>query len=76
MTSTSSGNTQPKEALALDPFEHFMQKSGCAELHYAVQECMSEKRDWRQCQAEVKAFRDCVSDSQSAYKRSLGISPS
>ena len=29
-----------------------------------VQECMFEKKDWRMCKDEVKAFRECVEGSK------------
>ncbi len=40
-------------------------KSGCAEQHYLVQECMVEHRDWRRCQQVLKvgsisASRVCI----------------
>jgi hypothetical protein len=34
--------------------EQLLAKSGCAEEHYRVQECMVEHRDWRRCQHVVK----------------------
>lgn len=43
-----------------DPLDRILKKSGCADLHYKVQFCMAEKQDWRQCQLEVKEFRECV----------------
>lgn len=43
-----------------DPLDRILKKSGCADLHYKVQFCMAEKQDWRQCQVEVKEFRECV----------------
>ncbi|XP_046545298.1 cytochrome c oxidase assembly factor 4 homolog, mitochondrial-like [Haliotis rubra] len=46
-----------------DPVETMLKKTGCAELHYAVQECMAETKDWRLCQDKVKAFRKCIENS-------------
>lgn len=43
-----------------DPVEKMLKKTGCLELHYAVQECVAETRDWRQCQKQVQEFRKCV----------------
>ncbi|GFN98919.1 coiled-coil-helix-coiled-coil-helix domain-containing protein 8 [Plakobranchus ocellatus] len=43
-----------------DPVETMINKTGCLQLHYAVQECMGEKQDWRLCQKEVTEFRKCM----------------
>jgi cytochrome c oxidase assembly factor 4 len=43
-----------------NPVEAMINKTGCLQLHYAVQECMGEKKDWRQCQKEVTEFRKCM----------------
>ncbi len=48
----------------LDPVEAMLKKSGCLELHYKVQECMFDTKDWRQCQDHVKAFRKCIEKSK------------
>lgn len=47
-----------------DLVEKMLEKVGCAQEHYAVQECMSETRDWRQCQTHLKAFRQCIAKGQ------------
>jgi len=46
------------------PAERSLRKAGCLEHHYRVQECMFEKKDWRMCKDEVKAFRECVEGSK------------
>uniref|UniRef100_A0A671S508 Uncharacterized protein n=1 Tax=Sinocyclocheilus anshuiensis TaxID=1608454 RepID=A0A671S508_9TELE len=33
-------------------------RTGCAELHYALQDCMAEHQDWRKCQTEVQKFKE------------------
>lgn len=43
-----------------DPVEAMINRTGCLKLHYAVQECFGEKRDWRECQKEVTEFRKCM----------------
>merc|ERR1712150_170591 len=43
-----------------DPVEKMIKKSGCLELHWSVQECMAETKDWRKCQDQVTAFRKCM----------------
>ncbi|CAM1316522.1 Uncharacterised protein g6759 [Pycnogonum litorale] len=47
-----------------DPVEKLLSKSGCAKLHYEVQECMFVNKDWRKCQKEVTAFRNCVENNR------------
>lgn len=47
--------------------ELMLKRTGCIELHYKVQECISETGDWRQCQEPVKEFKLCMqkfTDSQ------------
>ena len=36
-----------------DPFETRLKETGCAEMHYALQDCMDRTKDWRQCQPQV-----------------------
>ena len=43
-----------------DIVDKMLDKAGCAKQHYAVQECMADTKDWRQCQEHVKNFRDCI----------------
>lgn len=59
-------NTKPTESVHYskktdnqDPFEEMMKRTGCLELHYKVQDCMFEHRDWRQCRQQVDDFRVC-----------------
>lgn len=47
-----------------DPVENMLKKTGCIELHYKVQECIALSQDWRKCQDEVNAFRNCMSKHQ------------
>ncbi|CAN9501143.1 unnamed protein product [Ophioblennius macclurei] len=54
-----------------DPVERMISRTGCAELHYGVQECMAEHQDWRACQKQVQTFRDCMSSFQKARKQQL-----
>ncbi|KAK6183295.1 hypothetical protein SNE40_010801 [Patella caerulea] len=51
---------RPDENEEEDPVETLINKTGCAKLHYAVQDCMAEHQDWRKCQKEVTEFRTCV----------------
>jgi len=45
-----------------DPLDTMLNRTGCKELHFSLQDCMAEHRDWRQCQHLVKQFRDCMSE--------------
>ncbi|KAF6018299.1 hypothetical protein EB796_023385 [Bugula neritina] len=62
MSSSSQGNVVDDNDL--DPVESSLQRIGCLEKHWAVQECYADHKDWRKCQTEVKDFRDCVSKSK------------
>ncbi|XP_037916556.1 cytochrome c oxidase assembly factor 4 homolog, mitochondrial [Hermetia illucens] len=44
----------------VDPVEAMLQRTGCIELHYKVQECIAETQDWRKCQDQVKDFKKCM----------------
>jgi len=47
-----------------DPVTKAIEKTGCLELHYAVQECMADHQDWRKCQDDVKKFAQCMQNYQ------------
>ncbi|XP_015197881.1 cytochrome c oxidase assembly factor 4 homolog, mitochondrial isoform X2 [Lepisosteus oculatus] len=51
-----------------DPVDRMISKTGCAELHYAVQECMAEHQDWRKCQRQVQNFKECMLAFQKSKK--------
>ncbi|XP_004925130.1 cytochrome c oxidase assembly factor 4 homolog, mitochondrial [Bombyx mandarina] len=53
---------KPREQIGSDddPVEGMLKKTGCLELHYKVQECIAETKDWRKCQTAVNNFRDCI----------------
>ncbi|KAM5334948.1 uncharacterized protein AAES06_008557 [Glossophaga mutica] len=46
-------------------------RSGCAASHDAVQERMAQHQDRRQCQPQVRAFRDCMSEQQARRREEL-----
>ncbi|CAM9151738.1 unnamed protein product [Lampetra planeri] len=54
-----------------DPLERMISRTGCAHLHYAVQECMAEHQDWRACQSQVQTFKDCMMTFQISRKKQL-----
>ncbi|XP_054718109.1 cytochrome c oxidase assembly factor 4 homolog, mitochondrial-like [Uloborus diversus] len=43
-----------------DVVDKLLNETGCSELHYKVQECIAETKDWRKCQKEVTEFRNCI----------------
>ncbi|CAG9856144.1 unnamed protein product [Phyllotreta striolata] len=45
-----------------DPVEEMLKKTGCINLHYVVQDCISETKDWRKCQDKVAEFRKCMQE--------------
>jgi len=47
-----------------DLVDKLVNKSGCANEHYLVQECMVEHQDWRKCQAVLKDFQACLTKNQ------------
>ncbi|XP_018330256.1 cytochrome c oxidase assembly factor 4 homolog, mitochondrial isoform X2 [Agrilus planipennis] len=53
-----------------DPVEKMLERTGCIKLHYKVQECIAEMRDWRKCQGEVTEFKKCMEE----YNKKKGLS--
>jgi len=65
--SSHEASTQPiNDDLDEDPVISRIRKTGCLEKHFDVLECIAEFKDWRKCQEQVKAFRECIS----AYEKS------
>ncbi|XP_046906463.1 cytochrome c oxidase assembly factor 4 homolog, mitochondrial [Hypomesus transpacificus] len=54
-----------------DPVDQMISRTGCADLHYAVQECMAEHQDWRKCQTQVQTFKECMMAFQNSRKEQL-----
>uniref|UniRef100_UPI00358F0D28 cytochrome c oxidase assembly factor 4 homolog, mitochondrial isoform X2 n=1 Tax=Myxine glutinosa TaxID=7769 RepID=UPI00358F0D28 len=54
-----------------DPLDDMLSRTGCLQLHHAVQACIAETQDWRRCQKEVSAFRDCMAAQQSKREAEL-----
>ncbi|KAJ3088862.1 hypothetical protein HK102_007759 [Quaeritorhiza haematococci] len=42
-----------------DPYVVRLKQSGCYDQHITLQDCYWDKKDWRQCQSEIRAFREC-----------------
>lgn len=43
-----------------DLVDQLIEKTGCSQEHYLVQECMVEHQDWRKCQQTLKTFQACL----------------
>lgn len=71
MASSSPHDRSRKDEEEDDPVDRMISRTGCAELHYAVQECMAEHQDWRACQSQVQTFKDCMMNFQNARKEQL-----
>ncbi|XP_028839721.1 cytochrome c oxidase assembly factor 4 homolog, mitochondrial [Denticeps clupeoides] len=54
-----------------DPVDQMISRTGCAHLHFAVQECMAEHQDWRKCQPQVQNFKECMLSFQNKRKEQL-----
>jgi len=53
-----------------DPFDTRIKKSGCADLHYALLDCMDKHKDWRKCQEHVQAFKTCIDEKKKNFNKS------
>lgn len=52
----------------IDLVDKLLEKSGCADQNYKVQECMVEFQDWRKCQHVLKEFQLCMAKTQQNRK--------
>lgn len=67
---TTTTTTDAEEAE--DPVDRMISRTGCGELHEALQDCMAEHQDWRVCQSHVGAFKKCMSDYHKVRQEHLG----
>ena len=68
-TPKESSHSNTVEEEEEDPFYTIIEKSGCAKYHYALQDCYTEKKDWRECKKEMEAFQQCNEAQQRLKKR-------
>ncbi|XP_006143287.1 cytochrome c oxidase assembly factor 4 homolog, mitochondrial-like [Tupaia chinensis] len=72
-TSASQGHAWAqqvkKEDEERDPLNQLISHSGFAASHFAVQE--AQHQDWRQCQLQVQAFRNCMNEQQARWREEL-----
>ncbi|NXP11042.1 COA4 factor, partial [Thinocorus orbignyianus] len=47
-----------------DPLDAMISRTGCVAQHWELQECMAARQDWRHCQAQVRAFGECMARRQ------------
>lgn len=64
-----SGNVHEKRLEDLseeekDSYEVALEKSGCSQFHYALQDCYFEHQDWRKCQKEMAEFKKCTEEQK------------
>nr|XP_054509832.1 cytochrome c oxidase assembly factor 4 homolog, mitochondrial [Agelaius phoeniceus] len=67
-----SGTAAAAEEEGEDPLDARIARSGCLEQHRQLQECMAERRDWRHCQEQVRAFGACMARRQQQRQRGTG----
>ncbi|KAF9574139.1 hypothetical protein EC968_007391 [Mortierella alpina] len=51
--------TEEEEEEEEDEYEKRIERTGCSVENEALQMCYAETHDWRACQKEMLAFRDC-----------------
>ena len=58
-----------------DPWATAVNRTGCVKEYEAVEKCQLDHRDWRKCQAEVLAFRECLERTKAAVdaKAAVGV---
>jgi len=65
------GWSKEPEADEEDAYETRIRNSGCADQHYALQDCYLETKDWRKCSQYMSAFRVCMKDqAKNSVKKS------
>lgn len=52
-------------------YDAMLDQTGCRDLNDAVLECIADTRDWRQCQTQVQAFRECFEQYQRQKEKEL-----
>lgn len=52
-------NEAEEEEEEEDEYEKRIERTGCSVENEALQMCYAEKHDWRACQKEMLAFREC-----------------
>ena len=58
--SKKMGKEEEEEEEEEDFFNVAIQRSGCSEEHYALQDCFADTGDWRKCHREMAQFKMCM----------------
>ncbi|KXN74798.1 hypothetical protein CONCODRAFT_76678, partial [Conidiobolus coronatus NRRL 28638] len=51
-----------------DEFDLRIKRTGCYDNHIKLQDCYFDKKDWRLCKEEMKAFKACMDKYQGTDK--------
>ena len=43
-----------------DPFYSIIERTGCSDFHFQLQDCYDKNRDWKSCSVEMKEFKLCM----------------
>ena len=44
-----------------DPFYSIIERTGCSQFHFSLQDCYDKHKNWKNCATEMKKFKDCMS---------------
>jgi len=55
-----------------DPYLDMLERTGCQPLNDLVLQCYQSTKDWRLCQQQVQAFRDCFQRHLESLERRKG----
>ena len=56
----ANSDNKEEEEEEEDFFNVTIHQSGCAKEHYSLQDCYSDRGDWRKCTEEMTQFRACM----------------
>uniref|UniRef100_A0A8C9R405 Uncharacterized protein n=1 Tax=Scleropages formosus TaxID=113540 RepID=A0A8C9R405_SCLFO len=62
---------RPKDEEEKNWVDRMVVRTGYAEQHYAVEECMVEHQDWHRCWELVQSFQECMAAFQNVKKKQL-----
>ena len=51
-----TNNTTEEE----DPFYSVIEKTGCSQFHFKLQDCYDNNKDWKSCSVEMEEFKLCM----------------
>uniref|UniRef100_A0A1I7X1S8 Cytochrome c oxidase assembly factor 4 homolog, mitochondrial n=1 Tax=Heterorhabditis bacteriophora TaxID=37862 RepID=A0A1I7X1S8_HETBA len=68
MSATDSSHWA-KDSLEEDRVEALIRSSGCWDQHISVVDCMGSEKDWRLCQIQLSAFKECMSKCRAKVQK-------